>query len=151
MKSKKFSLKTISACFFKLILKFIIHMYGLRFFKQPMTAKTVVLGTTTLTLTNGSELKFTFYKQSYNDVVYKRGYVSRQTYVGYIIGCDFDDNFPEHLAKYNNLKFTLHRSIFHSWLFDYIDEEAIAHLLMDFYVRFIENEMNNNNENATVF
>jgi len=150
MNNKKSVFTGMMSYLFGVVLKTIIHLYGLRFFKQAMAPNIIKLGVSTLLLDNGAKLTFTFYKQFYHDVVYKRGSVSRQTYVGYVVGCEFDDILPEHLEKYNNLKFTLHRSIFHSWLFDYIEEEAIAHLLMEFYVKFIEHEIRNSG-NSTVF
>jgi hypothetical protein len=53
-----------------------------------------------------------------------------------MVECVFDDSFPIELRKYNNMKFTLNANFL-----KYISESEILHILLEFYVSFIRDDI----------
>lgn len=131
---------SVFSYFKNIIVKTLIHFKGIRIFEQNSTLKdnicnSILIGHTTITTTDGSELVFSFYKKIYKDKIYKRGNVKHETFIGYGIECHFDDSFPDALRQFNNLKFVVKQNFLLL-----AEEKAILHLLMEIYISFINNE-----------
>ena len=105
---------------------------GLRFYNQQTVVSDVLMGKSVIKNILGSEIKFKFYKNNYIDIVYKRGKIKKQTFVGYSIECEFGHNFPSEMKAYNNIKMVIRKS-----LLNILDEKIIFHLLLNFYTKFL--------------
>lgn len=135
--------RTIFSYFKNIAVKILIHYKGIRIFEQNSLLKdsncnSILIGQTSIRTTDNSQLVFSFYKKIYKDKIYKRGKLNHETFIGYGIECHFDDNFPDHLRRFNNLKFVTKNTFL-----KLAEEKVILHMLMEIYVGFINNENSN--------
>lgn len=126
-----------------LIVKFLIHHEGIRFYEQNVSDFVAhnndvsFIGTTTIRTRDLKELKFMFYRKTYKDRIFRKGKVTHQVFIGYGVECLFDDSFPDYLTKYNNLKFVV-RQRYLKWA----EEKVVLYILMNIFVDFIIEEKN---------
>ena len=113
-----------------------LYINGLRFYTYENTSNTEVIGESVFRTIHDKEMQFTFYRKKYEDVHYRRGKTSKVVLYGYMVECVFDDSFPIELRKYNNMKFTLNANFL-----KYISESEILHILLEFYVSFIRDDI----------
>ena len=118
--------------FFKLGLYF----NGLRFYTHENTGNSEIIGESVFRTIYDKNMRFTFYRKRYEDILYRRGKTQKVVLYGYMVECVFDDEFPLELRKYNNMKFTLNANFL-----KYIAESEILHILLDFYVSFIRDDI----------
>lgn len=118
--------------FFKLGL----YINVLRFYTHENTGNSEIIGESVFRTIHDKNMRFTFYRKRYEDILYRRGKTQKVVLYGYMVECVFDDEFPLELRKYNNMKFTLNANFL-----KYIAESEILHILLDFYVSFIRDDI----------
>jgi hypothetical protein len=128
--------------FFKLIL----HYIGLRFYTHDTVVNTRIIGESVFRTIQDKTLKFTFYRKKYEEIRYRRGRTHKVVFYGYMVECVFDTTFPDTLTKYNNMKFTINANFL-----KYISESEILHILLDFYVKFIHDDLKYQNSGTSAF
>jgi hypothetical protein len=138
--------KSFTATAFELIRDFIIKQFirlvGLRFYEQASGDSghgETLVGQSDIRSLAHTSVQFRFYRKTYRDIIYKRGKVRTEVFIGYSIECTFDDSFSHVLKSYNNLKFVVRQKSLR-----YIQEKAMMHILVEFYLEFITNEIKKN-------
>lgn len=123
--------------FFKrLVLSLYLKYKGIRFYKTDTTPRTPEFQRAIFKTVGGHAVEFVFYRETFEDLIYKRGAFSKATFVGYVIQAKFEDGMPDSLLQYNNLKF-----FFNSRNIILKDEQAIASTLLSIYLDFIKQEI----------
>lgn len=130
-----------------LLFRLLVYLKGINFFKIDDMIGASLVSSGTFVVTENRHIHFNFYKQTYEDIVYKRGNVSKETLVGYIVECTFDPSFPKNLRDFNNMKFVLRNS----FLFSKLNEDIILHFLIEFYVDYIKHNLPEDDEDSRMF
>ena len=122
----------LKSLFFKLF----VFFKGVKFFKYDTALQQTEFKKAVFKTVGDHNLEFLFYKQVAEDLVYRRGRVTRHSFVGYVIQLKVDENLPAEIYKYNNLKF-----FFKNQSYFVKDENQIASLLLNIYLDYIRKEM----------
>lgn len=122
----------LKSIFFKLF----VFLKGVKFFKYDTPLQQREFKKAVFETVGDHRLEFLFYKQVAEDLIYKRGRVTRQSFVGYVVQLKVDEKLPAEIFKYNNLKFFFKN---HSYFVK--DENQIANLLLKIYLDYIRKEM----------
>ena len=123
----------------RLWLKAVLHYRGIRFYQTDIVPKSPEFRSAEFMVVGGHTVEFFFFKDECVDLIFKRGRISKEQFIGIVIQARFTSEAPPMLSKYNNLKFFFNtKNIFVS------DEIEIASALLEIYIRFIENELKAN-------
>ncbi len=120
----------------KPFLRLSLYITGLKFYTHENTGTAEVIGESVFRTIHDKKMQFTFYRKKYEDILYRRGKTRKIVLHGFMVECVFDDDFPAELKKYNNMKFTLNANFL-----KYIAETEILHILLEFYVSFIRDDI----------
>jgi hypothetical protein len=126
------------------LFRLLVYFKGINFFKIDDMSEAQLVSTGTFIVGYNKSISFRFYKKSYEDIVYKRGYIRPETFIGYMVECNFDYTFPQSLREFNNLKFVLKKNK----LFSNLKEENILHFLIEFYIDYIRHNLSEDNEDS---
>lgn len=145
--TKKQSPKSLFGLIKYTLARAFIYFTGIRIYEQPSNSLKgeILVGQTLITSVMDTKLEFNFYRKKYTDLIYKRGKIRTEVFIGYSIECKFDDSFVSSMHRYNNLKFVLRQTSL-----DIIPEKDILYLLMEFFVTFMANEMHKTEEGNKV-
>lgn len=123
----------------RLWLKIILFYRGIRFYQTDIVPKSPEFRSAEFRLIGGQIVEFFFFKDESVDLIFKRGKITRELFIGIVIQARFESDASPVLRRYNNLKFFFNtKNILVS------DENEIAAALLQIYIRFIENEVNAN-------
>lgn len=109
---------------------------GIRFYKTEVTPKNDEFRTATFHTVGKHRVEFLFYREVCEDLIFRGGKIKKETFIGYVIRARFDENLPEILYQYNNLKF-----FFNSRYLKITDENRICDALLNIYLDFLRNEI----------
>jgi hypothetical protein len=84
----------------------------------------------------GHEIEFVFYKETYNDLLYRFGDIFKEDYHGYIVHAKFDKDLPPVLYQFNNLK-----HFFKGKTYPWIPEDVVCQVLLSIYLNMLKREM----------
>ena len=120
----------------RLLLGLYLNYKGIRFYKTDTVPRSPEFQRAIFKTVGGHAVEFAFYRETFEDLIYRRGTFSKATFIGYVIQAKFEDGMPDSLLRYNNLKFFFNsRNIFLT------DEHAIAATLLRIYLDFIKQEI----------
>lgn len=122
----------VTGCLFKLYLFY----KGIRFYKTDATPRTPQFRTAAFQTVGQKQVEFHFYRETFEDLIYKRGRIRTESFVGYIIQAKLDDELPERLTRYNNLKFFFNSK---NWILK--DDKLICQTLLNIYLDFLNAEL----------
>lgn len=129
------------------LFRLFVYYKGVKFFKIDDLSNAALVSSGTFLINGHKSLRFCFYKKSYEDVVYKRGFVEKETLTGYMVECEFDESFPQNLREFNNMKFVIRNSP----LFSKLSEKFIMHFLIEFYIDYIKQNLPEDDEDSRQF
>lgn len=110
-----------------------LYFKGITFFKTstvPLRAEFIRAEFRTV---QGLSIQFSFYRETFVDLVYKRKMFKRKNYVGFIIQAHFDDRFPEKLTTMNSMKF-----LFKDSILSVLSDRLVSSMLLDLYLEYIQ-------------
>ena len=84
----------------------------------------------------GNAVEFFFYRESCEDLIFKRGKIRKQVFIGYVIQARFDEQLLPHMKHFNNMKF-----FFNSRDFVMDDEDALLRKLLGIYISLFKTEI----------
>lgn len=120
----------------KFFLNIYIHLSGVRFYSsESLPIKDEFRKFIVKTL-HGYEITFTFYKEKRTFIQYCFKKMKKRSCMIYVVSSAFDDNAPELIKRYNNMRIFVDNSSF--LLFD---ENAIVMTLLDVYLDYLLHEM----------
>ena len=120
----------------KLLFRMYLFYKGIRFYKTETIPKSPEFRKAVFETVGNHQVEFYFYREICEDLIFRRGGIRKQTFIGYVIQARFDKNLPEVLYQYNNLKF-----FFNSKNFVLKDESQICHALLNIYLDFLRSEL----------
>lgn len=111
---------------------------GIRFYETNIVPKSPDFRSKKFETVDGHEINFYFFKEECEDLIHRRGKISREVFTGYTIQAHFDEGIPitHDLQRFNNLKF-----FFNGKDFPQIDEKKITDCLLEIYMDFIRSEL----------
>jgi hypothetical protein len=113
-----------------------LYFVGVKFYKTNSVPKSPEYKTASFEMVDGKKVEFFFYREEGEDLIYKLGGVRREEFVGYVIQARFNEELPEILYKYNNLKFFFNiNNVLR------VSEEDISKVLLSIYMDFLESDM----------
>ena len=118
-----------------------LYFAGVKFYMTNSIPKSPQYKTALFEVVNGKNVEFFFYREEGEDLIYRRGRIRRETFVGYVIQAKFDIAFPEILYKYNNLKFFFNINNVLK-----VSEEDVSKVLLSIYMDFLKSDMRGNQE-----
>lgn len=130
-----------------LLFRLFVYFKGINFFKIDDVLGATLVSCGTFIVSDEKKIQFKFYKKTYEDIIYKRGSISKEHLVGYMVECAFDASFPANLREFNNMKFVLRNN----FLFCKLDEDIILHFLIEFYVDYIKHNLPKDDDNSATF
>ncbi len=116
----------------KMVIKALIQLRGLTFYETEITPKSSCYKKLEVETVHGHDVHFFFYEEQLNDIRYRFGRFSHNKTRICLIQANFDDEMPDLIRKYNNLKIMVSGN---SFLFN--DEELLAETLLSAYLDFI--------------
>lgn len=119
-----------------LLVKFYLYFKGVRFYQTDRSPNTMAFKKSIFKTIDDYNVCFYFYKEIYDDLVYKRGKIYNKKFIGYLIRIDIDNNFPERLRKINNMKI-----VFSSDLISECTQDEIDKQLLSVYLDFIKKKI----------
>jgi len=119
-----------------LIFKLYIFLFGIRFYKTEAVPKSPEFRTATFETVGKHRVEFFFYREVCEDLIFRHGAIHKEKFIGYVIQAKFDQELPEVLYQYNNLKF-----FFNSKYLRINSEERICRALLDIYLDFLRHEL----------
>lgn len=119
-----------------LMFKLALFHRGIRFYQTSMVPKSPRFKSAQFETVGDHQVEFFFYREQCEDLIFKRGRIRRETFIGYVIQAEFDDRLPEKLRQFNNLKF-----FFNSKDFLIRDEDVVASNLLAIYLDFLRSEL----------
>lgn len=119
-----------------LFLKVFLYFVGIRFYKTDLIPITAEFRKAIFRTFQGQEIEFIFYKEIFEDIIYRNGKISKINFHKYIIHSKFTDNLNcKELLVFNNMKF-----LFDSSKIIINDEAIITDVLLGIYLDFIKHE-----------
>ena len=119
------------------MLRFLLYLYiyfkGITFFKTntvPMRAEFIRAEFRTV---HDYQIQFSFYREEFCDLIYKRKMFNRKNYTGYIIQAKFDERFPDSLTAMNSMKF-----LFKDCVLNALSDKLVSNMLLDLYLEYIK-------------
>lgn len=119
-----------------LLFKWAIFHKGIRFYKTGMIPKNPEFKSAQFETIEGHSIEFYFYREVCEDLIFRRGRIRREKFVGYVIQAQFDEKLPEKLHAFNNLKF-----FFNTKDFFFRDEQVVVRNLLSIYLDFLRTEI----------
>lgn len=127
-----------------MLLRHLLYLYiyfkGITFFKTltiPANAEFIRAEFRTI---QDYEIQFSFYREDFCDLIYRRKMFHRKNYTGYIIQAKFDDRFPESLTGMNSMKF-----LFKDCVLNTLSDRLVSSMLLDLYLEYIQARLEQNN------
>lgn len=118
--------------FKKLIIKAFIYFYGVTFYETDIVPKSPSYKKLRVETIHGHEVQFFFYEELIHDIRYKHGKFILSDVKICLLQASFDQDMPDLIKKYNNLKIMINKGDF---LFD--DVSMISDVLVSAYLDFI--------------
>lgn len=113
-----------------------IVLYGIRFYETKLALKTPGFKSASFEAAAGEMVEFFFHREEREDLIFRRGKLKHEKYIGYVIHAKFSDVMPEKLLRFNNLMF-----FFNSKYFFAEDEEIVTKRLLDIYLSVLSAEL----------
>lgn len=120
----------------RLWLKLFLYCKGIKFYKTHTIPKSPEFKKAEFRTVGNHLIEFFFYKEICEDLIFKRGKIKKQKFIGYVIQARFDESLPKNLQRYNNLKF-----FFSSRRIRFTNEDDIVKALLNIYLDFIRSEL----------
>lgn len=120
----------------ELFLRWLIFRKGIRFYETTMIPKAPGFTSATFESLSGHQVEFYFYKETCEDIIFRRGKVFKEKFIGYVIQAKFDIDLPLTLRRYNNMKF-----FFNGKDFNQHDENLVVKKLLSIYLDLLRSEM----------
>lgn len=114
-----------------------LFFYGVRFYHRDIPPNTLKVREAEFRVTDGSVVKFNFYKEKLEDIVLKRGEIHKETSVGFIIQSEIDDTFPESIRKFDRMCFFFNGRINKLGFNDIETTDLLLEIYIDFLVASI--------------
>lgn len=119
-----------------LFFKLMLHYRGIRFFRTDIIPRKAEFRRTEFQTLDDRQIQFLFYREEFENIIFKRGKIFKESFHCYIVQSKFDNYFPDDINKFNNLKF-----VFNANSLILTDEEKICTALLNVYLDFIKHEM----------
>lgn len=120
--------------------RFLFRLYlfhrGIRFYRTDATPRTTQFKTAVFKTVGDHVVEFHFYREACEDLIYKHGRINSEKFIGYVIQTKLDQNLPEKLYCYNNLKFFFNSN---NWIFK--DDKLICDVLLNIYLDYLKSEL----------
>jgi hypothetical protein len=111
-------------------------MRGIRFFKTDIVPSYAEFRKAEFKTFGNNRVEFLFYREVLEDIIFKRGKIYKENFHCYIIQSRFDNNLPDDIKQFNNLKF-----VFNMNSILVIDEDKVCKALLGVYLDFIKHEL----------
>ena len=129
-------LAPVKIFFPKLALRLCLYFIGIRFYKTDMIPKTPEFKSVVIKTVGDHKMQFFFFKETFEDLIYKRGKVYRECFTGIVIQARFSDDLPDNIKTFNNLKF-----FFNNKSMMLQNEELISSVLLNVFLDVIKEEL----------
>lgn len=124
-------------------LRYLLYLYlyfkGITFFKTSTVPANAEFIRAEFRTVQDYEIHFSFYREEFCDLVYRRKMFNRKNYTGYIIQARFDDRFPESLTGMNSMKF-----LFKDCILNTLSDRLVSNMLLDLYLEYIQARLEQN-------
>ena len=120
----------------KLLFLLTVYVRGIKFYESCYTPKTSEFKEAIFVTVDDYLIKFTFYKETFENIKYIRNRVVKEKYVVFIVKTNFDNKLPNSLINFNNLKYVFTST----YMYD-SNDEIIADILLYIYLKFIKHEI----------
>jgi hypothetical protein len=119
-----------------LVFKLVLFVRGIRFFKTDIIPSNAEFRKAEFKTLNDHTVEFLFYREVFQDIIFRRGRIHKENFHCYIIQSKFDNDLPPDIKQFNNLKFVFNlNSVF------LIEEEKVCEVLLGVYLDFIKREI----------
>ena len=90
-------------------IRLILFFRGIRFYETDVLPSVESFGSAEFSLIDDCKVTFSFYKETCTDLIYRRGQISEDNFVGYTVHAQLDNaSAAGREFRYNNLKFFFH-------------------------------------------
>lgn len=120
----------------KLLIYLFIYTKGLRFYKTCYKPLTATFREAKFITIKNHIVKFSFYREVFEDLYYKENRIVRKKVNVYIIQSQFDTTLPTNITKFNNLKF-----VFTDKFIFITNENLLTSILLKIHLKFIKEEL----------
>lgn len=119
-----------------LFFNFMLFIKGIRFFKTDIIPTNAEFRKAEFITFQNQRIEFLFYREVFEDIVYRKGRIHKENLHCYIIQSRFDNGVPDDIKQFNNLKFVFNlNSVF------MIEEDKVCEALLSVYLDFIKYEI----------
>lgn len=118
------------------LIKLWIYFIGVRFYKTlfvPENAETIK---SVFKTSGDKEIKFLFFQESYEDIVYKRGKFSTINTHAFILQVKIDEEIQTPALRFNHTRY-----FFHGTFFPWFKDQDVADALLTIYLKFLEKQL----------
>lgn len=120
--------------------RFLFRLYlfhrGIRFYRTDALPRTPQFRTAVFKTVGNHLVEFHFYREACEDLIYRHGRIHSEKFIGYVIQAKLDQDLPEKLYCYNNLKFFFNSK---DWIIK--DDNEICDALLNVYLDFLQSEL----------
>jgi hypothetical protein len=120
----------------KLLFRIYLYFKGIRFYETECIPKSPEFRRAVFDTVNKKTVEFFFYREICEDLIFRRGKLSKETFIGYVIQARFDNSFPDRIVHFNNMKF-----FFNSKNILFQDESQICDIMLHIYLDFLKAEL----------
>lgn len=119
-----------------LLFKLYLFFHGIRFYKTDAVPKSPEFRTASFQTVGRHNVEFFFYREVCEDIIYSKGRIRKEKFIGYVLKARFDETLPDIFCQYNNMKF-----FFNSRYLKITDENKICDALLSIYLDFLRHEL----------
>ena len=113
-----------------------VWWFGIRFYQMKVIPSNAEVMKHTFAGVEGHKIEILFYREIYDDHVYRFGRFFPKRKESFIVEGNFDDIPPNKIQRFNRIRYT-----FNSWIFRQLNNEVVAFVLTSVYINFITNEL----------
>ncbi len=121
---------------FKWLFALQLALFGLRFYKTDFVPRSQEFKKAVFETVNGKTVEFFLYKEEFEDLIYRFGYIKRVKFFGYVVQARLDESFPPSIGQFNNMKFFFRVNFLRR-----LTEDEIRHTLVMAYIKFLKAEL----------
>ena len=123
----------------RFFLQIYLYFKGITFFKTSTVPSRAEFIRAEFRTVQGFTIQFSFYRENFVDLVYRRRMFKRKGYTGYIIQAQFDERFPERLTAMNSMRF-----LFKDCILNSLSDRLVSSVLLELYLEYIQAKLEQN-------
>lgn len=123
----------------RLLVRLYLYVRGIRFFRSLVIPTDAVWMRKEIRTVCGRQVDFNFYRQTYEDYIYRFGKCITKEFTGVLIEAKVGDDLPKILFKFNNLRL-MFDDRHYAWTEQIHANDIVLNIFLDFIISEIEKE-----------